>query len=159
MPAKWHREYLCDLYRDNKLVVPDALSALDTPIDLRKVKTPSYIQAGREDHIAPVDSVWKIQDHFTGPIKFVLAGSGHIAGVVNPPVQQKYQYWTNDQNPATLEEFIEGATETKGSWWPDWLTWLKLHDEKMVSAKGAWVPGEGRLKALESAPGSYVKTR
>ena len=159
LPARWHYEYLCDLYRDNKLVQPGAISALDTPIDLTAVKTPCYIQAGREDHIAPAASVWKMQDHFTGPMKFVLAGSGHIAGVVNPPAQMKYQYWTNDSGAATLEEFIAGATETKGSWWPDWTEWLKGHGDKQVATKGGRVPGEGKLKALEPAPGSYVKTR
>lgn len=92
-------------------------------------------------------------------MKFVLAGSGHIAGVVNPPVQQKYQYWTNDSKPATLAEFIDGATETKGSWWPNWLEWLAAHGDNKVATKGARIPGEGKLKALESAPGSYVKTR
>jgi polyhydroxyalkanoate synthase subunit PhaC len=159
LPAKWHREYICDLYRDNLLVQPERLSALGTPIDLTKVKTPCYIQAGREDHIAPAASVWKMQDHFTGPMKFVLAGSGHIAGVVNPPVHMKYQYWTNDASPATLEEFIEGAIETKGSWWPNWTEWLSAHGAKQVPTKGGRVPGEGKLKALEDAPGSYVKTR
>jgi polyhydroxyalkanoate synthase subunit PhaC len=159
LPARWHREYLCDLYRDNKLIEPGAISALGTPIDLRMVKTPSYIQAGREDHIAPAASVWKIQQHFTGPMKFVLAGSGHIAGVVNPPAQMKYQYWTNDGNSASLEDFIEGATETKGSWWPDWTGWLREHGNEQVEARGGRIPGGGSLKALEAAPGSYVKTR
>ncbi len=159
LPAKWHRDYLCDLYRDNKLVEPGAMSALGTPIDLTKVKTPTYIQAGREDHIAPAESVWKMQEHFKGPVKFVLAGSGHIAGVVNPPAQQKYQYWTNDSKTASLDMFIEGATETKGSWWPDWTEWLTAHGDKKVAAKGGRVPGEGSLKALEAAPGSYVETR
>lgn len=159
LPAQWHREYLCDLYRDNKLVTPGAMSALGTPIDLTRVKTPSYIQAGREDHIAPAESVWKIQEHLTGPMKFVLAGSGHIAGVVNPPVQMKYQYWTNDLNPGSLEQFIEGATETKGSWWPDWNNWLREHGDKQVAAKGARIPGKGTLQAIEDAPGTYVKTR
>jgi polyhydroxyalkanoate synthase subunit PhaC len=159
LPARWHREYLCDLYRDNKLVEPGAMTALGTPIDLRVVKTPTYIQAGREDHIAPAESVWKLQEHFTGPIRFVLAGSGHIAGVVNPPAQQKYQYWTNEAGAKSLEQFIAGATETKGSWWPDWLGWLNSHGAQTVEAKGARIPGEGKLQALEAAPGSYVKTR
>ena len=159
LPAKWHREYLCDLYRDNKLVEPGAMSALGTSIDLTKVKTPTYIQAGREDHIAPAESVWKMQEHFSGPMKFVLAGSGHIAGVVNPPAQMKYQYWTNDKNPASLDEFIDGATETKGSWWPDWTEWLSAHGREQVAAKGGRIPGAGKMAALESAPGSYVKTR
>nr|WP_315457367.1 alpha/beta fold hydrolase [uncultured Sphingorhabdus sp.] len=159
LPAKWHRSYLCDLYRDNKLVQPGALSALGTPIDLSCVKTPTYIQAGREDHIAPAESVWKLQEHFTGPIRFVLAGSGHIAGVVNPPAQMKYQYWTNETPSKNLVEFVEGATETKGSWWPDWLAWLADKGDNLVEAKGARIPGSGPLKALEPAPGSYVKCR
>jgi polyhydroxyalkanoate synthase subunit PhaC len=159
LPARWHKEYLCDLYRDNKLVVPGAMSALDVPIDLTKVKTPSYIQAGVEDHIAPAESVWKIRDHFKGPLTFLLAGSGHIAGVVNPPSAQKYQYWLNDGPADTLEAFRAGATEIKGSWWPHWLGWLKAHGAKMVAAKAARIPGEGALPALEDAPGTYVKTR
>ena len=158
LPAKWHRDYVVDLYRDNRLVKPDDMSALGTPIDLRRVKTPTYIQAGREDHIAPAESVWKLQDHFSGPTKFVLAGSGHIAGVVNPPAQMKYQYWTNDAAPTSLEAFIEGATETKGSWWPDWLAWLAQKGDIRVPAQ-ARIPGQGTMKALESAPGSYVKAR
>ncbi len=159
LPAKWHKEYLCDLYRDNKLVKPGAMSALGVPIDLTKVETPCYVQAGREDHIAPAESVWKIRDHFRGPIQFLLAGSGHIAGVVNPPSSGKYQYWLNDSDVATLGEFIAGATETKGSWWPHWVKWLGAHAPKGVPATGARIPGEGKLKALEEAPGSYVKTR
>jgi polyhydroxyalkanoate synthase subunit PhaC len=160
LPARWHREYLADLYRDNKLVVPGAMSALGTPIDLTKIKTPSYIQAGREDHIAPAESVWKIRDHFTGPLKFVFAGSGHIAGVVNPPTAQKYQHWLNDDTDvASLDGFIDGATETKGSWWPDWVQWLIAHDDAMIAAKGQRLPGTGKLAAIEDAPGSYVKTR
>ncbi|WP_445784870.1 PHA/PHB synthase family protein [Sphingorhabdus sp.] len=159
LPAKWHRNYVVDLYRDNRLVKPHDLSALGTPIDLRRVKTATYIQAGREDHIAPAESVWKLQDHFTGPMKFVLAGSGHIAGVVNPPAQMKYQYWTNDAAAPSLEAFIEGATETKGSWWPDWLVWLTERGNACVPATGGRQPGQGTLKALESAPGSYVKAR
>ena len=159
LPAKWHLSYLCDLYRDNKLSHSGALSALGVPIDLTKVTTPSFIQAGREDHIAPAQSVWKMHDLFTGPITFLLAGSGHIAGVVNPPSAQKYQYWTNDAPVASLDDFIAGASETKGSWWPYWLGWIKDLDAKTVPAKGARIPGKGKLKALEDAPGSYVKTR
>jgi polyhydroxyalkanoate synthase subunit PhaC len=160
LPAKWHKDYLCNLYRDNKLIEPGALSALGTPIDLTKVVTPCYIQAGREDHIAPASSVWKIRDHFTGPLKFVLAGSGHIAGVVNPPAQMKYQYWLNDDaNASSLDDFIEGATETKGSWWPDWHKWLVERSPKSIAAKGARIPGGGKLKSIEDAPGTYVKAR
>jgi polyhydroxyalkanoate synthase len=159
LPAKWHGAYLKDFYRDNKLVTPGAIVVDGTPIDLSRVKTPTYVQAGREDHIAPAASVWKITHHFRGPLKFVLAGSGHIAGVVNPPEAGKYQYWTNEKKVATLEEFVEGATETKGSWWPDWIRWIGAVSEKKVPAKGARVPGGGKLKAIEDAPGSYVRAR
>jgi len=159
LPAAWHRAYIADLYEANKLVEPGALSVAGTPIDIRQVKTPSYIQAGREDHIAPPESVWKIMDHFAGEKRFVLAGSGHIAGVVNPPAANKYCYWTNDRACGTLESFIEGAAEHKGSWWPDWLDWLKSQSAKTVKADGARIPGNGKLKPIEDAPGRYVKER
>jgi polyhydroxyalkanoate synthase subunit PhaC len=159
LPVAWHLNYLRDLYRDNKLVQPGAISALGTPIDLTKVVTPCYVQAGRDDHIAPAASVWKITEHFGGPLRFLLAGSGHIAGVVNPPSAGKYQYWTNETPVDSLDEFIAGATETKGSWWPHWRAWLDTHDAVQVTVKGARIPGKGKLKALEEAPGSYVKSR
>lgn len=159
LPAGWHRDYLETLYKGNKLVLSGEIKVAGTPIDISQVKTPAYIQAGREDHIAPPESVWKIMDHFAGPKRFVLAGSGHIAGVVNPPAAQKYQYWVSASDPDTLEEFVEGAEEHKGSWWPDWLDWLKGQNPKTVDAKGARIPGKGRLKAVEDAPGRYVKER
>ena len=159
LPSAWHLSYLTDLYRDNKLAVPGLLSIEGTPVDLTKITTPTYVQAGREDHIAPAASVWKITHHFKGPLKFVLAGSGHIAGVVNPPAAGKYQYWVNDQKVETLAEFMAGARETKGSWWPDWVEWIESVDAAKVDAKGARVPGKGKFKALEDAPGSYVRTR
>ena len=159
LPAGWHRNYLETLYQGNKLVESGGIAVAGTPIDLGKVATPTYIQAGREDHIAPPQSVWKIMNHFTGDKRFVLAGSGHIAGVVNPPAAGKYQYWVNDQPAGTLDAFIAGATEHKGSWWPDWMAWLKAQDPKTVAAKGAWVPGKGKRKAIEDAPGRYVKER
>ena len=159
LPSKWHLSYLTDLYRDNLLVTPGALSIQGTPIDLTKVTTPSYIQAGREDHIAPPESVWTITNHFRGPLKFVLAGSGHIAGVVNPPAAGKYQYWTNDKPAGSLADFIAGATETKGSWWPDWIGWIREQDADDVPVKGGRKPGKGKLKAIEDAPGSYVRQR
>ncbi len=159
LPAKWHSAYLRDLYRDNKLVVPDALSADGTPIDLTRIETPCYIQAGREDHIAPAVSVWRLTRHLRGPWTFVLAGSGHIAGVVNPPSANKYQYWANDDAVGSLEEFVAGATETPGSWWPHWSAWLHRQDQGEVPAKGKRVPGSKGDIALEEAPGSYVKAR
>jgi polyhydroxyalkanoate synthase len=159
LPAKWHRAYLGQLYRENRLVQPGGVTIGGVPIDLRTVKTPTYVQAGREDHIAPPKSVWKITHHFSGPLRFVLAGSGHIAGVVNPPEAQKYQYWINEKKVDTLDQYIAGATETKGSWWPDWVQWIRGISEKEVPAKGARIPGNGKLKAIEDAPGSYVKAR
>ena len=159
LPAGWHRDYLETLYKGNKLVLSGEIKVAGTPIDIGVVKTPAYIQAGREDHIAPPESVWKIMDHFTGAKRFVLAGSGHIAGVVNPPAAQKYQYWVSTSDPNTLEEFVEGAEEHKGSWWPDWLEWLKSHGAETVEAKGARIPGKGKLKAIEDAPGRYVRER
>ncbi|HET9356258.1 MAG TPA: class I poly(R)-hydroxyalkanoic acid synthase [Sphingomicrobium sp.] len=159
LPGAWHRDYLQRLYRDNLLVKPGAISIDGVPLDLSKIETPAYVQAGREDHIAPLQSVWKLGRILAGPVRFVIAGSGHIAGVVNPPSASKYQYWTNDRPAATLDEFIAGATETKGSWWPDWIGWLKEQAPKRVKATGARVPGKGKLKPIEDAPGRYVRTR
>jgi polyhydroxyalkanoate synthase len=159
LPAGWHRNYLETLYRQNLLVKAGAIVVDGTPIDLRKIKTPAYIQAGREDHIAPAESVWRLMDHLSGPKRFVLAGSGHIAGVVNPPAAGKYQYWRNDADPKGLEEFVAGAREHKGSWWPDWIEWLRGEAPQTVRADGARVPGAGKHKAIEDAPGRYVKSR
>ena len=159
LPAAWHGGYLRDLYRDNLLVEPGRMSVAGVPLDLSTVEIPAYVQAGREDHIAPAASVWKLTHHFRGPLRFVLAGSGHIAGVVNPPAAGKYQYWTNDAPAQTLAEFVEGATETKGSWWPDWIAWLRARGPQEVAADGARVPGNGALPALGAAPGDYVRRR
>jgi polyhydroxyalkanoate synthase len=159
LPSKWHLSYLTDLYRDNLLVQPNAMSVAGEPLDLTRVTTPTYVQAGREDHIAPAASVWKITHLFQGPLRFVLAGSGHIAGVVNPPAAGKYQYWTNDAGAKTLEEFVAGATETKGSWWPDWIGWLRERAPDEVAAEGARLPGTGLLPSLGEAPGDYVRAR
>ncbi|ATE67271.1 PHA/PHB synthase family protein [Rhizorhabdus dicambivorans] len=159
LPAKWHRAYLRDLYRDNKLVEPGALSVDGVPIDLRRIDTPAYVQAGREDHIAPCRSVWKLTEQLSGPVRFVLAGSGHIAGVVNPPSAGKYQYWTSDQPADSLEAFEAVAKETKGSWWPDWRAWVGAMTPATVPVKGARIPGKGKLQAIEDAPGRYVRTR
>ena len=159
LPFKWLRAYLTELYRDNRLVVPDSLVIDGTPIDLSRIATPCYIQAGRQDHIAPAQSVWKLTRHLAGEWKFLLAGSGHIAGVVNPPQASKYQYWLNPGDPQTLDEFIAGAQETKGSWWPDWIEWLRAHGDETVPAKGRRVPGGPGDPIIEDAPGRYVKTR
>jgi polyhydroxyalkanoate synthase len=159
LPAPWHRDYIESFYKGNKLAQKGAIQIAGIPVDIDIVKTPSYVQAGREDHISPPQSVWKIMDHFAGPKRFVLAGSGHIAGVVNPPKANKYQYWINDRPCGTLDSFIEGAEEHRGSWWPDWLGWLKKLDGETVKADGARMPGGGKFKPIEDAPGSYVKAR
>ena len=159
LPAAWHRDYIESFYKGNKLAEKGGITVAGTPVDIDTVTTPTYVQAGREDHISPPESVWQIMGHFAGPKRFVLAGSGHIAGVVNPPAAQKYQYWVNDRSCDTLESFVEGAREHKGSWWPDWIEWLKGLGDKMVEAKGARIPGGGKLKAIEDAPGRYVKAR
>ena len=159
LPARWHTSYLADLYRDNKLAKPDVLSADGTAIDLSLVKTPSYVQAGREDHIAPPESVFRLTEHFAGPIRFVLAGSGHIAGVVNPPAAGKYQYWTNDEEAETLEAFAAQAQEHQGSWWPDWFAWIEDQNGERRAADGKRRPGEPGDEVLEDAPGRYVAMR
>jgi polyhydroxyalkanoate synthase len=159
LPSKWHAAYLQQFYRENRLVQPGGYSIDGTPINLTKVTVPTYVQAGKEDHIAPPRSVWKITHHFQGPLRFVLAGSGHIAGVVNPPEAQKYGYWINEEKVDSLDDFIAGAKETKGSWWPDWAQWIRGISAEEVPAKGARVPGKGKLKAIEDAPGSYVRGR
>ncbi len=136
-----------------------AASSVDNvPIDLRKITIPVYIQAGKEDHIAPSRSVYKATQIFSGPVRFMLAGSGHIAGVVNPPRNKKYQHWLNetDKNPPTLAEWQAGAQEFPGSWWHDWDKWLSALSGPKVPAR---VPGTAGLPAIEDAPGSYVKVR
>ena len=160
LPARWHHSYLRDLYRDNRLVQPDSLSACGTPIDLSRITTPAYIQAGREDHIAPPESVWRLARALPhAPHTFVLAGSGHIAGVVNPPAAGKYQYWTCAGAPETLQAFLAEAHETPGSWWPHWRAWLRGLDSGEVRARGKRVPGGRGDSVLGDAPGDYVRQR
>jgi polyhydroxyalkanoate synthase len=159
LPGKWHQAYLRDLYRDNKLVVPDAMEADGTPIDLTRVETPAFIQAGKEDHIAPAESVWRLTRHFRGPVTFVLAGSGHIAGVVNPPEANKYQYWTGDSEAPSFEAFRESATEHPGSWWAHWFAWLESQNNARVAATGKRAPGGKGDAVIEDAPGRYVRAR
>ncbi|WP_417517952.1 PHA/PHB synthase family protein [Minwuia sp.] len=158
LPKVMHTYYLRKMYQQNLLVQPGGLEFNGQPIDLTMVKVPVYLQAGKEDHIAPYRSVFKATQYFSGPTKFMLAGSGHIAGVVNPPSAKKYQYWTNNKrkkydNP---DDWLADATETPGSWWPDWIKWMQKLSGKKVPAR---IPGEGGLKAIEDAPGSYVKVK
>lgn len=158
LPAKWHAAYLRDCYRDNRLIEPDVLEADGTPIDLRLVDTPAYVQAGREDHIAPAESVFRLLSHLKGPIRFVLAGSGHIAGVVNPPAAGKYQYWTGELADS-LDAFLERAQEHPGSWWTDWLQWLREQAPEAVSVEGRRLPGGPDDEVFGDAPGTYVSMR
>jgi len=160
MPGKCHVDYLRDFYRDNALA-KGALSMMGEKLDITKVKTPIYSVAAREDHIAPAESVYRTMKKFGSTVRFVVGGSGHIAGVVNPPDPEKvkYQYWTSTKAkskwPERVEDWIGGATETPGSWWPDWDVWLAKKSGKQVDAR---TPG-AVLGAIEDAPGSYVRVR
>jgi polyhydroxyalkanoate synthase len=156
MPAANHSYYLRNCYLENRL--SSGSMVLDnTLLDLSKIKVPIYNLATREDHIAPADSVLYGSQFFGGPVKYVLSGSGHIAGVVNPPSSGKYQYWTNDNiRDVTLADWLKGAQEHKGSWWPDWREWLQTIDAEEVPARTV---GAAALPPIEDAPGSYVRVR
>ena len=156
MPAANHSFYLRNCYLQNNLSRGKMVIAGKT-LDLSKVKIPIYNLATREDHIAPAKSVLLGSKFFGGPVRFVLTGSGHIAGVINPPGKNKYQYWTGGKPAgADLDKWLTKAKEHPGSWWPDWLEWIKNHDATPVKARK---PGGGKLKPIEDAPGSYVKVR
>jgi len=156
MPARMHSYYLRNMYHDNLLAVPDGLTLNGEKIDLSRVKVPAYFVSTREDHIAPWKSTYAGTHLLGGQNRFVLAASGHIAGVVNPPEGGKYGHWINDALPDTPDAWLAGATEMAGSWWPDWQRWILALDAEMVPAR---VPGDHALKALEDAPGSYVKLK
>jgi len=155
MPAANHSFYLRNCYLENKLS-KGQMVVDNVRLDLGDVTVPIYNLATREDHIAPAKSAFLGSKFFGGPVKFVLAGSGHIAGVVNPPGKPKYQYWTGDAPVGNLERWLEQAAEHPGSWWPDWLEWIKQQDGVTVAARA---PGGGKYPPLEDAPGSYVKVR
>jgi len=156
MPAANHSFYLRNCYLDNRLT-NGKMEIAGITLDLKKVTMPVYNLATREDHIAPAKSVLTGSSFFGGPVKFVLAGSGHIAGVVNPPAKAKYQYWTGG-NPegSDVDAWLKTATEHPGSWWPDWLDWLTSQNATTVPARAV---GGGKLTPLEDAPGSYVKVK
>ena len=156
MPAAMHSFYLRKMYLENKLIQKDALNFCGTPIDLSRIRTPSFILSARDDHIAPWKSTYSAMQIFTGPVKFCLATSGHIAGVINPPCAAKYSYWSNPKNSATPEAWLKDATECPGSWWPEWAKWLKTYSGDEICAR---IPGEGALDVIEDAPGSYVLTK
>ena len=158
LPASAHGWYLRHMYLENRLVEPDGIELDGVKIDLRKVSVPSYFLSTRDDHIAKWNSTYYGALLPKGPVTFVLGGSGHIAGVVNPPYRNKYGYWTNDALPETPEAWFAGAEQHEGSWWPHWQQWMSgngyVDAEKMVPARQ---PGEGELDILEPAPGRYVR--
>lgn len=155
MPASTHSYYLRECYLNNNMSQGRMVLDGET-IDLSKVKIPIYNLATREDHIAPLPSTFKLGSIFGGDTRLVVAGSGHIAGVVNPPAANKYQYWTNDDGAPTLTEWLDAATEHPGSWWPDWANWTAAKSGKKVKARK---PGDGKLETIEAAPGAFVTVR
>jgi polyhydroxyalkanoate synthase subunit PhaC len=157
LPATMHSFYLRNMYRKNLLTVPGGMLLNGVPIDLGKVDVPSYFFSAAEDHIAPWKSVYAGIRLFSGPVRFTLGEAGHIAGVVNPPrADNKYGYWTGAKLPPDPEQWLSHAKHHKGSWWKDWERWIEPHAGKKVPSR---MPGGGRLKPIEDAPGSYVKHR
>jgi len=156
MPASMHSYYLRSMYIKNLLAKPGGLELAGVPIDLRRVRTPLYFASTLEDHIAPWRSTYAGAKLFTGPVRFVLGGSGHIAGIVNPPAAGKYGYWTNPKLTDAPEQWFRGASQHPGSWWPDWAGWVAQHGGNKMHAR---LPGKRGLKAIEDAPGSYAKMR
>ena len=156
MPAAMHSFYLRNMYIKNLLREPGGISLNGVAINLSKVKTPVYFASTMEDHIAPWKSTYAGAKLFSGPVRFVLGGSGHIAGIINPPAANKYGYWSNDKLAETPQAWLEKAKQHLGSWWNDWAHWIEQYAGDKVPARA---PGAGKLKALEDAPGSYVKVR
>ncbi len=156
MPAKMHSFYLRNMYMHNLLGVPGAIVLAGVPIDLSKVKVPAYFISTADDHIAPWKTTYRGAKHLGGKGRFVLGGSGHIAGIVNPPAANKYDHWTNDTLPDSPEQWFETAKSTSGSWWPDWQAWMDVQNgQNLVPARK---PGTG-LKVIGDAPGSYAMLR
>jgi polyhydroxyalkanoate synthase len=159
MPAAMHSFYLRNMYQENLLSKPGGIELNGVPIDLTKVRTPSFILSTREDHIAPWKATYVATQLYKGPVRFVLAASGHIAGVVNPPAAGKYNHWTNTgmkKFPKSPDEWLAKAEMRPGSWWPEWQEWIAEYTDDKVPARE---PGSGKLKAIEDAPGSYVKVQ
>ncbi|AVQ04383.1 class I poly(R)-hydroxyalkanoic acid synthase [Caulobacter segnis] len=152
MPKALHLFYLRNFYKDNALAKGE-LTIGGERLDLSKVKIPIFVQSSKEDHIAPYRSVFRGAKLFGGPVTFMMAGSGHIAGVINPPGANKYQHWINEQKCESVEVWQAGAKEFAGSWWPYWGEWLKARSGGQVPARD---PAKGKLKPLEDAPGSFV---
>jgi poly(R)-hydroxyalkanoic acid synthase, class I len=159
LPGPFYAWYLRNFYLENKLVKPGALTVCGEKIDLNALQLPVYIYGSREDHIVPIHAAYASTQVLPGPKRFVMGASGHIAGVINPPAKQKRSYWSREdgQFPPTLEEWLAGATEHPGSWWPDWAQWLAGHAGKQIAAPKAY--GKGKFKPIEPAPGRYVKQK
>jgi polyhydroxyalkanoate synthase len=156
LPAEMLIYYLENFYLKNLLVTPGGIELDGVPLDLGKIKTPLYSVATTDDHIAPWVSCYPLTQVTGGPVRFVLGGSGHIAGIINQPARNKYGYWTNAKSPKDHDSWLAGAKAHEGSWWPDWEKWLRKKSGTKVDARK---PGEGGLKIIEDAPGSYVKVR
>jgi polyhydroxyalkanoate synthase subunit PhaC len=155
MPAAMHSFYLRRMYHENLLAKPGGITLAGTPIDLKRITIPSFILATREDHIAPWKTTYAATRLYSGPVKFVLSASGHMAGVISAP-GSKYGHWTNDSLPSNPDEWFSGASSHQGSWWPVWDEWITRLDSERVAARE---PGGGKLPVIEDAPGSYVKVR
>ena len=156
MPRDMHSFYVRNMYQKNLLREPGGITLAGVPIDLRKIKTPVCFLSAYEDHIAPWKSTYAGTQLVGGPVKFVLSGSGHIAGVINPASSDKYGFWLNPKTPPNPDDWLKDAVKQDGSWWPDWLAWLQPHAGPQVPARA---PGDGKLEPIEDAPGSYVKMR
>ena len=156
LPAAMLVFYLRKFYQQNLLMVPGGMTLADVPIDLGKIKTPIYSIATKDDHIAPWPSCYPLTQATSGPVRFVLGASGHIAGIVNPPARKKYGFWVNDTMSTDPEDWLAAAEAHEGSWWPDWKKWIRKQSGAKVAPR---VPGEGGLEPVEEAPGSYVKVR
>ena len=156
MPAAMHSFYLRNMYLHNRLSTPGGITLAGVPVDLGKIKVPVYFLSTVEDHIAPWKSTYAGTSLVSGPVRFVLGGSGHIAGVINPPTANKYHYWTNAELAATPAEWLATAQQHGGSWWSDWAQWIAHRAGKSIPARQ---PGSSRLPPIEDAPGAYVKTR
>jgi polyhydroxyalkanoate synthase len=156
MPAAVHTWVMRNLYLENRLRQPGGVTLAGEAIDVTRVTTPTYVLSASEDHIAPWRTTYETTRLFSGPVKFVLSGSGHIAGVINPPHKKKYHYWSNAKTPAEAEAWLTGARCEEGSWWPDWKRWLSRQAGGRAPAR---IPGNGGLGVIEDAPGGYVKAR
>jgi polyhydroxyalkanoate synthase len=157
MPRDMHRFYLRNMYQKNLLCKPGGITLGGVPIDLTKIETPAYILSTKEDHIAPWKSTYAATQLYSGPVRFVLGGSGHIAGVINPPAANKYAFMVNEELPQDPEAWLAESETREGSWWSDWKKWVgRYNGGKKVTARN---PGDGDVEALEDAPGSYVKQR